>query len=160
MSTNIFEQFCDNLADFDNWDFGYLPALDTYAHFYINDPDFRVVKAKDESRGDNGYVESFDLAILGFNEELTHKDFGDTLNATFYEIEFYYKDIRINDAVGCTLDNSKVTVAFPNCVDSTGKWYYTAVKDKEGLNYYVSLMLGNGCISRNRNNQPLNVEVR
>lgn len=160
MSTNIFEQFCDNLADFDSWDFGYLPALDTHGYFYINNPDFRVITTKDTSRGNNGYVDSFDLAILGFDKDLTHKDFGDTLNAAFYKIEFYYKDIRINDAVGCTLDNSIVTVAFPCCISDTGKWYYTSVKDKKGLNYYVSLMLGKGNISRNRSDQPLGVEVR
>lgn len=164
----IIEDFCRNLADHENWGYGYNVSIKEYCSFYYNDPNFRLSVEVDKSRGNEGYLTpepKFDYEWIGVMDwELEKFLSGERLlstltNAKWIKIELYYGDQIVYDTIGLRLDNEKVDIAFPDY--NNGKWYFDTTHDIKGINYYISVLLGNGQPTIDRNGVlPKNVIIR
>lgn len=157
---NIYEIFCQYLADHTNWNQGYNYTIGDHCSFYINDPKFKVIVELDKDRGTNGYVDpaiqnDYDWigatpsAIQDFQDG--KMPFGVLMNIQWIKITLIYEDQIVDELLGMRLDNGKADIAFPGYDRPKNSWYYKSGYGYDGLAYHVSIFLGEGAPSVDRN---------
>ncbi len=156
---NIYQKFCQNFADYNNWNYGHNFTLDESCSFYNNDPKFKVLVDVDKGLGKQGYVDPViqnDYDWVGATPRAI-KDFQDgklpdgvLMNIQWIKIKLIYEDQIIDELLGMRLDNGKADIAFPEYNHQNNTWSYSSVQDYEGLAYYASIFLGEGAPSVDR----------